>query len=140
MRLATLRDGTRDGALVVVDRAGRACARVPGAAATLQAALDDWARAEPALRTVAERLERGEHAGEAFEPRNAQAPLPRAYEWIDGSGYLNHVRLVRMARGAEPPETLESDPLVYQGGSGALLGARDALVLPDPSYGMDFES
>jgi fumarylacetoacetate (FAA) hydrolase len=139
MRLATLRDGSRDGALVVVDRGGHLCARVPGVAATLQAALDDWERAEPALRSVAERLEKGELAGEAFDARIALAPLPRAYEWIDGSSYLNHVRLVRKARGAEPPETLESDPLVYQGGSGVLLGARDPLVLPDETWGMDFE-
>jgi fumarylacetoacetate (FAA) hydrolase len=140
MRLATLRDGSRDGSLVVVERAGRLCARVPGVARTLQAALDDWARAEPALRSVSERLEQGELAGEAFDPRNALAPLPRAYEWIDGSSYLNHVVLVRKARGAEPPETLERDPLVYQGGSGVLLGARDPLILPDPSWGMDFEA
>jgi fumarylacetoacetate (FAA) hydrolase len=140
MRLATLRDGSRDGALVVVDRAGRLCARVPGAAATLQAALDDWPRAEPALRTVSERLEAGDIAGQDFDPRAALAPLPRAYEWIDGSSYLNHVLLVRKARGADPPATLESDPLVYQGGSGVLLGPRDPLVLPDESWGMDFES
>jgi fumarylacetoacetate (FAA) hydrolase len=140
MRLSTVRDGSRDGCLVVVDRAGRSCARVPGVAVTLQHALDDWERAEPALRSVAERLERGELAGETFDPRSALAPLPRAYEWIDGSSYLNHVRLVRKARNAEPPETLESDPLVYQGGSGALLGPREPLVLPDAAWGMDFES
>ena len=140
MRLATLREGSRDGTLVVVDRAGRLCARVPGAAPTLQAALDDWPRAEPALRTVSERLEAGDIAGQDFDPRAALAPLPRAYEWIDGSSYLNHVLLVRKARGADPPATLESDPLVYQGGSGVLLGPRDPLVLPDESWGMDFES
>ncbi len=139
MRLATLRDGSRDGALVVVDRGGNLCARVPGVAATLQAALDHWERAEPALRAVAERLENGDLAGEAFDPKIARAPLPRAYEWIDGSSYLSHVRLVRKARGAEPPETLEGDPLVYQGGSGDLLGPRDPLVLPDEAWGMDFE-
>jgi fumarylacetoacetate (FAA) hydrolase len=115
------------------------CARVPGVAATLQAALDDWPRAEPALRSVAERLETGELAGETFDARIALAPLPRAYEWIDASSYLNHVRLVRKARGAEPPPTLESDPLVYQGGASTLLGPRDPLVLPDESWGMDFE-
>jgi fumarylacetoacetate (FAA) hydrolase len=140
MRLATLRDGSRDGALVVVDRAGRSCARVPGVAPTLQAALDDWSRVEPALRSVADRLDSGALAGESFDARKALAPLPRAYEWIDGSSYLNHVRLVRKARGAEPPATLESDPLVYQGGSGILLGPREPLVLPDEEWGMDFES
>jgi len=140
MRLSTLRDGTRDGTLAVVDRSGRRAARVPGVAATLQAALDDWQRAEPALRSVSDRLESGELAGEPFEPRSALAPLPRAYEWVDGSSYLNHVVLVRKARGAEPPATLESDPLVYQGGSGVLLGPREPLALPDPGYGLDFES
>ena len=110
MRLATLRDGTRDGCLVVVDRAGRHCARVPDIAATLQAALDDWSRAEPALRSVAERLETGELGGEPFDPRSAHAPLPRAYEWIDGSSYLNHVVLVRKARGAEPPADARERP------------------------------
>jgi fumarylacetoacetate (FAA) hydrolase len=140
MRLATLRDGSRDGALVIVDRAGRRCSRVPEIAATLQAALDDWERSEPLLRSAAERLENGALPGEAFDPKRASAPLSRAYEWIDGSSYLNHVVLVRKARGAEPPKTLESDPLVYQGGSGVLLGPRDALVLPDPEWGLDFES
>ena len=140
MRLATLQNGTKDGSLVVVDRAGRSCARAPDAPATLQAALDDWSRAEPILRSVAERLELGELGGDPFDPRGARAPLPRAYEWIDGSSYLNHVVLVRKARGAQPPETLETDPLVYQGGSGVLLGPRDPLVLPDPSFGLDFES
>ncbi|HEX6766273.1 MAG TPA: fumarylacetoacetate hydrolase family protein [Polyangiaceae bacterium] len=140
MRLATLREGTKDGVLVVVDQEGRFCARVPEVAATLQNALDDWARKEPALRSAAARLERGDLVGEAFDPRAASAPLPRAYEWIDGSSYLNHVVLVRKARGAEPPETLERDPLVYQGGSGVLLGPREPLVLPDPSFGLDFES
>jgi fumarylacetoacetate (FAA) hydrolase len=140
MRLSTLRDGTRDGTLVVVDRSGRRAARAPDVAATLQAALDDWTRAEPALRSLFERLEAGDVAGEPFDAGAALAPLPRAYEWIDGSSYLNHVVLVRKARGAEPPETLESDPLVYQGGSGVLLGPREPLVLPDPAYGLDFES
>ncbi|HVR19027.1 MAG TPA: fumarylacetoacetate hydrolase family protein, partial [Polyangiaceae bacterium] len=140
MRLASLRDGTRDGCLVVVARAGRHCARVPDIAASLQAALDDWSRAEPALRSVSARLETGELGGEPFDPRSAHAPLPRAYEWIDGSTYLNHVVLVRKARGAEPPPTLESEPLVYQGGSGTLLGPRDPLVLQDPEHGLDFES
>jgi fumarylacetoacetate (FAA) hydrolase len=140
MRLATLRDGSRDGSLVVVDSSGRRSARAPETLRTLQMALDDWPRAEPALRSLAERLEQGELAGEAFDPERAHAPLPRAYEWIDGSSYLNHVKLVRKARGAEPPATLESDPLVYQGGSGVLLGPREPLILPDPDYGMDFES
>jgi fumarylacetoacetate (FAA) hydrolase len=134
MRLATLRDGTRDGALVVVGADGRAFARAARVVPTLQAALDDWAEASPALEALAA------HAGEPLDPRRLGPPLPRAYEWIDGSAYLNHVRLVRKARGAAPPPTLETDPLVYQGGSGALLGPHDDIPLVDPAFGLDFES
>ena len=97
MRLATLRDGTRDGALVVVAPDGTRCARATAVAPTLQAALDDWERAAPALAALAERLAAGA-PGEALEPRRLGPPLPRAYEWIDGSAFLNHVRLVRRAR------------------------------------------
>ena len=134
MRLATLRDGTRDGALVVVGAEGRTFARAARVAPTLQAALDDWARAAPTLAAL------GAHAAEPLDPARLGPPLPRAYEWIDGSAYLNHVRLVRRARGAAPPPTLETDPLVYQGGSGALLGPRDDIPLVDPAWGLDFES
>ena len=134
MRLATLRDGTRDGALVVVGADGRTFARAARVAPTLQAALDDWARAAPALAALAP------HAAEPLDPARVGPPLPRAYEWIDGSAYLNHVRLVRKARGAAPPPTLETDPLVYQGGSGVLLGPRDDIPLVDPAWGLDFES
>src|SRR5262245_54427546 len=120
MRLATVRDGTRDGRLVVVRGDGQAATWDDGIPRTLQAALDDWERAEPALRALAARLDDGTVAGQPLE--GLDAPLPRAYEWVDGSAFLNHVRLVRRARGAEPPPTLETDPLVYQGGSGVLLG------------------
>jgi fumarylacetoacetate (FAA) hydrolase len=140
MKLATLRDGTRDGALVVVRRDGATFARAHDIARTLQAALDAWETIEPGLRALAERLESGSVDGEPLDVRQLHAPLPRAYEWVDGSAYLNHVRLVRKARGAEPPPTLETDPLVYQGGSGVLLGPTDDLVLPDASWGLDFES
>src|SRR5450432_2335818 len=114
MRLGTLRDGTRDGALVVVDASATRCAPARSVAPTLQAALDDWGRAAPALRGLAAALEAGDLPGEPFEPRRLAAPLPRAYEWLDGSAYLNHVRLVRAARKAELPPGFESDPLVYQ--------------------------
>ncbi|HSP18288.1 MAG TPA: fumarylacetoacetate hydrolase family protein, partial [Myxococcaceae bacterium] len=140
MKLATLRDGTRDGALVVVRRDGATFARAHDVARTLQAALDAWESTEAGLRAIADRLDAGSLEGEALDVRQLHAPLPRAYEWVDGSAYLNHVRLVRKARGAEPPPTLETDPLVYQGGSGVLLGPTDDLVLPDPAWGMDFES
>jgi len=140
MKLATLRDGTRDGALVVIRRDGAAFARAHDVARTLQAALDAWDATEAGLRALSERLDAGKLEGEPLDVHQLHAPLPRAYEWVDGSAYLNHVRLVRKARGAEPPPTLETDPLVYQGGSGVLLGPTDDLVLPDPGWGMDFES
>jgi fumarylacetoacetate (FAA) hydrolase len=139
VRLATLRDGTRDGALVVVAPDGRRCARAAAVAPTLQAALDDWDRAAPALAALAARLAAGAPA-DTLDPRQLAAPLPRAYEWIDGSAFLNHVRLVRRARGAAPPPTLETDPLIYQGGSGVLLGPTDDIPLVDPAFGLDFES
>src|SRR5215470_7381184 len=137
MRLATLRDGGRDGRLVVVARDQRA-GRDDTIPPTLQAALDDWGRAEPALRTLAARLETA--GGEALDPHTLAPPLPRAYEWVDGSAFLNHVRLVRKARNAAVPPTLETDPLVYQGGSGVLLGPADPIPLADAAWGLDFES
>src|SRR5512144_2963625 len=109
MKLATLRDGSRDGRLVVVRRDGEAGAPAPDAWPTL-------------LRALADELDRGAHDGVPVDPLRLGAPLPRAFEWVDGSAFLNHVRLVRRARGAEPPPTLETDPLVYQGGSGVLSG------------------
>jgi fumarylacetoacetate (FAA) hydrolase len=139
MRLATIRDGSRDGRLVVVRRDGEAVLDAASAARTLQDALDRWEQAEPALRALAEALDAGRAAGLPLDPRALHAPLPRAYEWVDGSSYLNHVRLVRRARGAEPPPTLETDPLVYQGGSGVLLGPTEDVPLPDPAWGLDLE-
>jgi fumarylacetoacetate (FAA) hydrolase len=140
MKLATLRDGSRDGRLLVVRRDGEAGAPSPDAWPTLQRALDDWSAAEPALRAIADQLDRGALDGVAIDPTRLGAPLPRAYEWVDGSAFLNHVILVRKARGAEPPKTLETDPLIYQGGSGDLLGPRDPIELHDPAWGLDFES
>jgi len=140
MKLATLRDGTRDGRLLVVRRDGQAGTPVDGHWPTLQRALDDWEHAEPALRAIAADLDRGAIEGMTIDPDRLAAPLPRAYEWVDGSAYLNHVILVRKARGAQPPETLETDPLVYQGGSGDLLGPRDPIPLVDEAWGLDYES
>jgi fumarylacetoacetate (FAA) hydrolase len=140
MKLATLRDGTRDGALVVVRSDGEAYAPGRPVVPTMQAALDDWDAAEPKLREIAARLESKAITGEPLDLRSLRAPLPRAYEWVDGSAYLNHVRLVRKARNAEPPKTLETDPLVYQGGSGVFLGPTDDIPLGDPAWGLDFES
>ena len=140
MRLATLDNGTRDGELIVANRAGDAFVRATAIAPTLQAALDDWDAAEPALRQLAAELENGKAASAPLDVTQLKAPLPRAYEWVDGSAYINHVILVRKARGAEPPATLETDPLVYQGGSGVLLDPTDDIELPDPKWGLDFES
>ena len=140
MKLATLRDSTRDGTLVVVRRDNQVYTSARGIAPTLQAALDTWEQAEPLLRALATRLESGAIAGTPVDPALFAAPLPRAYEWVDGSAYINHIVLVRKARGAEPPATLRTDPLVYQGGSGVLLGPTDDLVLADPAWGLDFEA
>jgi len=140
MKLATLRDGSRDGQLLVVRRDGEAGAPAPAAWPTLQRALDDWAAAEPALRSIADGIDRGAIETTAIDPHRLSAPLPRAYEWIDGSAFLNHVILVRKARGAQPPATLETDPLIYQGGSGDMMGPRDPIELHDPAWGLDYES
>jgi fumarylacetoacetate (FAA) hydrolase len=140
VKLATLDDGSRDGSLLVVDRRGERACSAAAIAPNLQAALDDWSRCEPALRALSTELEAG--CAQGIEPVDVHrlcAPLPRAYEWVDGSAYLNHVTLVRRARGATPPATLETDPLVYQGGSSELLAPCAPLVLGDPSWGLDFE-
>lgn len=140
MKLATLRDGTRDGALIVVDQKGARYADARSIAPTMQAALDDWERTAPKLRALADALEGGKADAKPIDFARLGPPLTRAYEWVDGSAYINHIVLVRKARGAQPPETLETDPLVYQGGSGVLLGPRDAIPLADPAWGLDFES
>lgn len=139
MKLATLRDDTRDGRLLVVRKDGLTAAPSP-TWTTLQRALDAWDEAEPELRRLAAELDSGAIAGVPVDPAKLAAPLPRAYEWVDGSAYLNHVILVRKARGAEPPPTLQTDPLVYQGGSGDMMGPRDPIVLADPAWGLDYES
>ena len=135
MKLASLKSG-RDGCLIVVSSDGARFVRADAVAKTMQAALDDWDRCEPKLRALALEAEQGE----SLDVTMLAAPLPRAYEWVDGSAYINHIVLVRKARGAEPPKTLREDPLVYQGGSSDMLGARDPIPLADPSWGCDFES
>jgi fumarylacetoacetate (FAA) hydrolase len=140
MKLATLREGGRDGTLVVVRRDGKRCARAVGIAPTLQDALDRWDECAPQLETLFSMLDRGEVDGEPLALDRLHSPLPRAYEWVDGSAYINHIVLVRKARGAEPPETLETDPLVYQGGSGVLLAPTDPIPFVDEAWGLDFES
>ena len=140
MKLGSLAAGGRDGTLVIVNRDLSAFTRATGIAPTLQSALDRWDEVAPALRALADQLEGGALAGEPYRAADMASPLPRAYEWVDGSAYLNHVILVRKARGAEPPETLRTDPLVYQGGSGALLRPTEDIVLFDPNWGLDFEA
>jgi len=139
MKLATLNDGSRDGALLVVRRDGARCVSAAHVAPSLQAALDRWDELSPALDALARALEAGEIAGDALDVGALHAPLPRAYEWVDGSAFLSHVVLVRKARGAVPPATLHTDPLVYQGGSGVLLPPRAPLRLADPAFGLDLE-
>jgi len=140
MKLATLKDGGRDGALVVVSRDLRRAVRVATFAPTLQAALDDWAATEPMLEAVYTRLNDGVLDG-AFDldPASLAAPLPRAYQWADGSAYVNHVELVRKARGAEMPASFWTDPLIYQGGSDSLIGACDDVQAASEEWGIDFE-
>ncbi len=140
MKLATLDDGTRDGSLLVVRRAGDRWVRASYIAPTLQRALDEWDEVEPLLRALAADLEAGRAPrSEPCDPTLLRAPLPRAYEWVDGSAYLSHIILVRKARGAEPPKTLYTDPLVYQGGSGVMIGPRAPIDLVDASLGLDLE-
>ncbi len=140
MKLATLRDGSRDGRLVVVSRDLSRAASVAHIAATLQAALDEWARLFDPLQEAFETLQRGElDDAFDFDPQRAMAPLPRAYHWVDGSAYVNHVELVRKARGAEMPTSFWTDPLVYQGGSDDLLGPCDDACFVSEAHGIDVE-
>ncbi|WP_424810971.1 fumarylacetoacetate hydrolase family protein [Roseococcus sp. YIM B11640] len=137
MKLASLKEG-RDGRLLLVSRDLSRSA--PAAAArTLQAALDDWDSVLPALRAEWEALESGATAGAPFDPAACASPLPRAYQWADGSAYVNHVELVRRARGVEMPPSFWTDPLMYQGGSDGFLGPRDPIPLGDEAWGCDFE-
>ncbi|GAA2848119.1 fumarylacetoacetate (FAA) hydrolase [Aminobacter aminovorans] len=139
MKLATLKDSTRDGRLVVVSRDLTRCSEVGHIARTLQAALDDWAHVGPRLATVAEGIETGSQPTMRFHEHDATSPLPRAYQWADGSAYVNHVELVRKARGAEMPDSFWTDPLMYQGGSDTFLGPRDPIVMADEAWGIDLE-
>ncbi|KZE32862.1 fumarylacetoacetate hydrolase family protein [Crenobacter luteus] len=140
MKLATYKNGTRDGELRVVSRDLTRCVAVPDIAPTLQAALDDWLEAAPRLKERYAQLNTGQLACvEPFDETRCASPLPRAYQWADGSAYLNHVELVRRARGAEVPESFYTDPLMYQGGSDAFLAPRAPIPLRDPAWGLDFE-
>lgn len=141
MKLATLKDGSRDGQLVVVSRDLSTAHYASGIATRLQQVLDDWNFLSPQLEDLYQTLNHGKarHAF-AFDTAACMAPLPRACQWADGSAYLNHVELVRKARGAEVPESFYSDPLMYQGGSDDFLGPRDPIVCPSEDFGIDFEA
>jgi fumarylacetoacetate (FAA) hydrolase len=139
MKLASLKHG-RDGRLVVVARDLSRCADAAAVAPTLQAALDDWRDAAPRLTEIANALEAGRGPHLPFDPRKCAAPLPRAFQWADGSAYVNHVELVRKARGAELPASFWTDPLMYQGGSDSFLGATDPIALAEEAWGIDFEA
>ncbi|HYE37398.1 fumarylacetoacetate hydrolase family protein [Methylocaldum sp.] len=141
MKLASLKSGARDGTLVIVDRELKtALPASESGFATLQSALENWADAAPALETTYRALNQRELDGLSLRPTELASPLPRAYQWLDGSAYLSHVERVRKARGAPMPPSLYTDPLMYQGGSAAFLGSRDPIRLADESWGLDFEA
>jgi fumarylacetoacetate (FAA) hydrolase len=141
MKLATLKTGGRDGTLVVVSRDLVTCQAVPGIARTLQAALDDWDHIAPRLQRVYDELNAGgAPAAESFLEEECHSPLPRAYQWADGSAYINHVELVRKARGADVPASFYADPLMYQGGSDSFAGPCDPICVLSEEWGVDLEA
>jgi fumarylacetoacetate (FAA) hydrolase len=141
MKLASLKSGDRDGCLVVVNRSLTQFTRVPGVARSLQAALDDWDRCAPQLEKIYHALNDDQLSDkEAFDTRLLRAPLPRAYQWLDASAYLSHVERVRKARGAPMPDSFQTDPLMYQGGSDTLLGPNEPIAVADEQWGIDLEA
>ena len=141
MKLATLKTGARDGKLIVVSRDLRRAVAASEIAPTLQAALDDWPAKAPRLAQVSALLNSGRAADTFdFDPNRCHAPLPRAYQWADGSAYVNHVELVRRARGAEMPPSFWTDPLMYQGGSDSFVGPRDPILCASEDWGIDLEA
>ena len=141
MKLATYKDGSRDGQLVVVSRDLSTAHYATGIASKLQQVLDDWNFMSPQLQDLNQTLNSGKarHAF-PFEPARCMAPLPRAYQWADGSAFINHVELVRAARKSEVPESFYTDPLMYQGGSDDFIGPRDDVVVASEAFGIDFEA
>lgn len=139
MKFASLKGG-RDGQLAIVSQDNQRFITVPEIASTLQYALDNWSEVESKLDEVYAELNADSHLGSPVTISDLHSPLPRAYEWIDGSAYINHIVLVRKARNAEPPATLKTDPLVYQGGSGTFLAPTQDIPLLNPKWGLDFES
>ena len=140
MKLATLKDGTRDGQLIVVSRDLHTAAIADAIAPTLQRVLDDWTFYAPQLQDLYDALNQGRARNAfAFDAKECMAPLPRAFQWADGSSYVNHVELVRRARGAEMPPEFWTDPLMYQGGSDSFIGPNDEIEAGDEAWGIDFE-
>jgi fumarylacetoacetate (FAA) hydrolase len=140
MKLASLKEGGRDGTLIVVDRELKRGVRATNIAATMQRALEDWPNVAPRLQALAENLRDDKAAGSfALDTTALAAPLPRAYQWADGSAYVVHVELVRKARGVEMPPSFWTDPLMYQGGSDSFTGCNDEIELADEAWGIDFE-
>ncbi|WP_299472200.1 fumarylacetoacetate hydrolase family protein [uncultured Roseibium sp.] len=139
MKLATLKDGSRDGKLVVVNERLTFCTDASHIAPTLQAALDDWDTIAPKLALLAESLSHEAVPTIRFHEHDALSPLPRAFQWADGSAYVNHVELVRKARGAQMPDSFWTDPLMYQGGSDTFLAPRDPIRMRDEAWGIDME-
>lgn len=142
MKLASLKTDTRDGVLVIVSKDLKKAVAVPGIAPTLQNALERWDAVAPHLKKIYEQLNAGEFSKGTFDfdEKKTASPLPRAYQWLDASAYVNHVELVRKSRGVEMPESFWTDPLMYQGASDTLLGPRDDIPLPDEKHGIDFEA
>ena len=141
MKLATLKTTGRDGVLIVVSHDLKSAVVASAIAPTLQSLLEDWQHKAPKLAHLSATLNAGKAADTfVFDPARCHAPLPRAYQWADGSAYVNHVELVRKARGAEMPESFFGDPLMYQGGSDDFLGPRDDIVAASEDWGIDFES
>jgi fumarylacetoacetate (FAA) hydrolase len=141
MKFATLKNGTRDGQLVVVSRDLSRCVAIPEIAGTLQQLLDRWSELAPQAENVYRDLNDGKlTSAQSFDERQAHSPLPRAYHWADGSAYVNHVELVRKARGADMPPSFWTDPLMYQGGSDAFLAPREPIKMASEDYGIDMES
>ncbi len=139
MKLASLKHG-RDGKLVVVNKDLSKATSAEDIAPTMQAALDNWDKVRPKLARLSKNLNDGKVAPFAFDPAKCASPLPRAYQWADGSAYVNHVELVRKSRGAEMPESFWTDPLMYQGGSDSFLGPRDDIHVESEAWGIDFEA
>jgi fumarylacetoacetate (FAA) hydrolase len=141
MKLASLKNGQRDGVLVVVDRKLASCLRVPQIASTLQQAIENWGTVAPKLKVVYDGLNAGKAAGaEPFAPERAESPLPRAYQFLDGSVYLSHMRKARKARGADMPPNYETEPLMYQAVSDGFIGPVDDMPLPTDELGVDMEA